>query len=671
MTAGTDCDAYCCTTSAQQLAREDLAQVFPEVQGLTDKVEASLRSKLEAMQSEVIGEVVRETHALFELWVSGLAAAPALSVVHAPKDDSKINGELLLQGGGMLTDLGRLEPESCSDALSDTATRLHLPSEIRAPPSKWRSAGLADVDGMPFDVVNPKLLSDAAAEAATGIAALPKPGSGAALTLGMMADMPEHEIEEPSIQDTVEEKKVVIEEDSDESRQMSKPRKMMARMSTTALLASVEQPDALGWMGRVITSWGFELVSSVLILANCATMGIQAHEDVTGDLGASWIAFLDFTEHFFTAFFLVECILRFWVYGWRGFSLATSDGRSNFLDACLVIFTGVVNTWVIPLVAFLLDSRNESGFLRTLTVFRAVRLVRLVRVFRKIPVFHEAWMLLSGLRDSARTLFWTIVVIFFVTYGFAIFGIKLIVEPLQIMRATTTDPEVARHMDSFIIILDGLDKLMFTLVQVLCEDSFHAFMRDIMHFVPWSWMYFYSYVAIACLVLMNLVTAIIVEHAMETSKSDQEQQLREKVAKQAKEMKELSHLFNLMDTDGSGTLNWEEFKESFQDPEMKKMWRLLDFQPDDCKEVFRLLDDGDGEIETGEFFEGLSRMKGLAQAKHVYALQRSLDKMKQRMEELIEHNGFDFSRQRSPASPKSPVWHSTDRPVCFPGMHVS
>merc|ERR1719221_1112422 len=113
---------------------------------------------------------------------------------------------------------------------------------------------------------------------------------------------------------------------------------------------------------------------------------------------------------------------------------------------------------------------------------------------------------------------------------------------------------------------------------------------------------------------MNLVTAIIVENAMETSKSDNQHIVQEKMRVEQKEMKALKRLFEMMDIDGSGTLSWEEFHGSFQDPKMYEKWTLLDFKPADDKEIFQLLDDGDGEIDVGEFFEGLSRIKGMASA---------------------------------------------------------
>merc|ERR1719277_1933840 len=102
----------------------------------------------------------------------------------------------------------------------------------------------------------------------------------------------------------------------------------------------------------------------------------------------------------------------------------------------------------------------------------------------------------------------------------------------------------------------------------------------------------------------------------------------------AKDLQELKKLFTLMDADGSGTLSWSEFKDSFDDPEMARKWMLLDFQPEECKELFGLLDDGDGEIETDEFFDGLSRMKGVAQSKDIFRMQKSLDAFVGRMNAL-------------------------------------
>jgi len=262
-------------------------------------------------------------------------------------------------------------------------------------------------------------------------------------------------------------------------------------------------------------------------------------------------------------------------------------------------------------------------------------------------------MLIRGLSDSARTLLWTCVVIFFVTYVFSIFGLVMVVtnlldEKTRLLETSSDSPDIQR-LDDLLQITGGLDRMMYTLIQVLTEDSFHAFMREILVFVPYSWLYFYCYMAVACFVLMNLVTAIIVENAMQSSQNDREHMLQEKASKQNKDLRELKNLFTLMDADGSGTLSWAEFQESFGDEQMCKKWMLLDFLPEECKELFSLLDDGDGEIETNEFFEGLTRMKGHAQSKDLYRLQKCIYKMQDSLEELSQ----EFAGPGPVQSPRS------------------
>ena len=46
-------------------------------------------------------------------------------------------------------------------------------------------------------------------------------------------------------------------------------------------------------------------------------------------------------------------------------------------------------------------------------------------------------------------------------------------------------------------------------------------MRQVLKYVNWSWLYFYAYIAVARVVLLNLVTAIIVENALAASRNDE------------------------------------------------------------------------------------------------------------------------------------------------------
>lgn len=403
----------------------------------------------------------------------------------------------------------------------------------------------------------------------------------------------------------------------------------------TVSLNTVSNLEPTGIVAMVVKHEAFDIFFNVVILLNCASLGFTAHGQVVDDYSEGARTFLEVCEQVFTALFTIELSMRWWVFGYRAFFPWPRKNITNFLDAILVVTTGVIPSYVMPFLALVLGWRGDSDALQVFTIMRAARLLRLVRVVQRAAFFREAWLLLRGLSDSVRTLWWTCVVIFLITYIFAVFGLVLISRELKKDLDVATDPAEIEILKTLLDSVGGLDLLMARLIQVLTMDSWNnSLMRPINNYVPQSWVYFYSYIALAVFVLMNLVTAIIVDNAVATSRNDEEQAIQAKDRAKAEELSELELLFAMMDTDGSGALSWDEFKAAFRDPNVAKKWKLLDFGPQDCREVFQLLDDGSGEIPTREFFDGLARMKGSARSKDLYRVARSQEKLLTMMAEL-------------------------------------
>mmetsp|Transcript_78795 Transcript_78795/g.139079 ORF Transcript_78795/g.139079 Transcript_78795/m.139079 type:complete len:313 (-) Transcript_78795:215-1153(-) len=252
----------------------------------------------------------------------------------------------------------------------------------------------------------------------------------------------------------------------------------------------------------------------------------------------------------------------------------------------------------------------------------------MVRVVARIELFHEVWLLLRGLSDSMRVLFWTVVVIFFITYVFAIFGVVILSTTIQ--KEFEADTESAA-LSSLMEKTDGLMPLMFTLLQVLTLDSWSELVRDTMKYIPWCWMYYYLYVAIAVFVLMNLVTAIIVENALTNSKKDEEAVVAEKDREKQIALQNIKVLFQMIDMDGNGVLTRNEFETAFEDPEIAMKLKMIDIQPKKCQEIFDLLDGGDGVLSLEEFFEGIIQMEGLAQSKDVFRVMKTTEHLSRRI----------------------------------------
>lgn len=297
-------------------------------------------------------------------------------------------------------------------------------------------------------------------------------------------------------------------------------------------------------------------------------------------------------------------------------------------DLCIVMLTGVGAVWILPLCSIPGSADEGNTALQTLTVLRALRLVRLVRVISRHPAFHEVWLLLRGLSESMRTLFWTSVVISFITYVFSIFGVVLLSTTLKnaYIEAPVSGEE-RQTLEELVEMTDGIWPLMFTLIQVLTLDSWTSFVREMMKYSPWCWVYFYLYIAFAVFVLMNLVTAIIVDNALKNSQKDAEAVLAEKEKEFKAALAQFQSLFELIDMDGNGELTREEFKIAFQDPQIEMRLKMLDIQMKDCEEIFDLLDTGDGVLSLQEFFEGITSMAGLAQSKDMFRVLKRVDRL--------------------------------------------
>merc|ERR550537_850049 len=106
-------------------------------------------------------------------------------------------------------------------------------------------------------------------------------------------------------------------------------------------------------------------------------MGLEADASV-GKVPEYWMDIIGICEHVFTFLFLVELLMRILIFGWKAFipGIGGEGSLFNFIDAQLVLITGVLITWILPIFGI------SGETVRILTVLRALRLVRLVRVIR-------------------------------------------------------------------------------------------------------------------------------------------------------------------------------------------------------------------------------------------------------------------------------------------------
>jgi len=423
---------------------------------------------------------------------------------------------------------------------------------------------------------------------------------------------------------------------------------------------------------QMIESSYFELIVGFLIAFNCITIAMEVQycpavnslrwkpQDDSPYAGASlsdrltkvqsgeWnkyepskecpAEFLQISEYALTGLFVVEFFLRVLVFGKYYYC-----SMSRLFDAFLVWVTGA-------LVVCILEPLNASpANVRMFTMLRAFRLMRVARLVQGNPMLKQAWVLMKGLAESMKTLFWTIVVIFFFNFAFAIVATLFIGDSSIFTCAKASEESTGQHQECAHLTDDmdvhgffnGLGNTMFTLLQIMTGDSWASgIARPAMKFQPGVWLFFIVYVAIAMLVLLNLVTAVIVDNALTISKADEKQKLIELHETKKAQIASLKRMFAALDVDGSGAIDESEFIQACTNrKDIMNKFRLLDFDEREMMNLFKDLEvSSDGLLTLEEFESGLNSMQGEAKNKDLVRMQKAIERLNCHMEMLTSGN---------------------------------
>lgn len=316
------------------------------------------------------------------------------------------------------------------------------------------------------------------------------------------------------------------------------------------------------------------------------------------------ISFSAYGEHVFTFLFVFELFLRYLNSGWTWFF-----NKGNFWDSVLVLGFGALVTWV--LVPF--GGLPELLILRKFTVLRAIRLFHSVNESVHKEELKELAMLLHGLKHGVSMLFWVGVMITFLLYLFALFATELVAKH-----------EDFKHEEEVQDQFGEVSLSMFSLFQILTLDRWTGIVRPLMRRQSWTVYFFIFFISLASFVMMNLVTAVMVEQAFGFMRQSEDEMVHAREKAKQMELDSLRSIFEDLDEDGNGRLTKEELDASRRHPKIQKQLRKLDITAKEIEELWDILDDGDGELTVHEFVNGMKKMKGAARARDTMHVMREL-----------------------------------------------
>jgi hypothetical protein len=309
---------------------------------------------------------------------------------------------------------------------------------------------------------------------------------------------------------------------------------------------------------------------------------------VTRRYGDSDKAVYQYIEYMYVTIYTIELALRVIVGGWNAFKSSWTC-----FDAFLLL-----SSYFNLAVQFMVE--QETTAVTALMLLRNGRLLRLVRTVRLIAQFQVFYMLVRGLLGSAKPVFFAVILIFGFLYVLSIFCVELITIPAYRNPEAQTD-ELLANVDTYYY---DLPSSICTLAAFIFK--IHYAYAPVILDKPYMTLLMAPIMVVLVLALMNLVTGVIVNRAIEMSNMDKELQLQHSMDMRRAMIPKLRALFEIMDVDGSHELSLEEVQKAPEDVR-KSLMEIV--KSDDYKHLFDMIDqDESGSIDIDEFVEGLLRL---------------------------------------------------------------
>jgi len=232
-------------------------------------------------------------------------------------------------------------------------------------------------------------------------------------------------------------------------------------------------------------------------------------------------------------------------------------------------------------------------------VLRVLRLLRLARAVRLLVQFRTMWKLVSGLLASTGTICYTFLLITLILYVFACLGNEMITKN----SLRDSDPVFNEIVEEY---FPDIMITMLTLIAFVMADSMGPIYAPLIKRDPWLVLYFVPFILIVSIAVMNLVTAVIVEGAIEQAKEDKDVARAYKAQQLKAVIPKIRNMFYIMDKDGSGDITLAEVADA---DDSVKDELLACLKADDMVEMFEMLDvDGSGSLDIEEFCDGITKM---------------------------------------------------------------
>mmetsp|Transcript_5912 Transcript_5912/g.14131 ORF Transcript_5912/g.14131 Transcript_5912/m.14131 type:complete len:590 (+) Transcript_5912:105-1874(+) len=349
------------------------------------------------------------------------------------------------------------------------------------------------------------------------------------------------------------------------------------------------------WCGKLAKDKRFEVLTMFVITLNALVIGYDA--DYTARyVRADWLyedepQFI-FFELFFAVYFSVELFIRFF-----GLKRKLDCIEKWFVFDSILVTMMVIETFIIESIVKAVNRDDGGAGISGASVLRLLRLLRITRMSRLMRSFPELMTIIRGLAASIRSVFWTGVILFLLTYTWAILFTN---EYHQGQDDDLNIRECAFNYDSGNFTLAEDKTIHDCIVQVFfgsmgksmasllvmgavlddvtaCSDSIRK--SGSPHYI----VFFVLYIIFASFTLLNMLTGILCEVVNASAESEKIK------TSEAKLRDAIESIVNELDKNSDGKISRNEFKKMQKNRKILKALKELQIERTEIEKYYEYL----------------------------------------------------------------------------------
>lgn len=405
---------------------------------------------------------------------------------------------------------------------------------------------------------------------------------------------------------------------------------MFVKTSVSSFVDMDAEEEQRSWSAFVSSS-RFAMISGGAIVLNVILIGIE-----TDYMARNWTArpplACTILDAVFCLYFLAELVFRIWSFGLQFFYVSWNlfDSLTVALQVGEVLTSELSTSFMTTYQDHVTSS--HIGVIRMMRVFRLIRVMRFIRI---LSAFSSLRMMVVSIMDSLRSLVWTIVLILLAMFITSVYFTQMVTDHKM---SLTDDIPIEERKRNFVKSANGsqllelygtLPRTMLTLYQTI-SDGLHwdGAMEPLrVNCSAWMPIVYSLYIAFVTFAMLNVITGVFVESAIQTANEDKKKVL----------LDQMRQIFVDADADQSGSITWEEFQDQLENPQLQSFLRAVDLDTQEAENLFHLLDvHGNKEIDSDDFVHGAMRIHGFAKAIDLATFMHEFNRHAKRVEKGLE-----------------------------------